>query len=107
MGAWVFSGILGAVFWVFIYVLVLRTVLWLVAHHPTLTPYFSYLMVNELWDILFSPFGQNRRLETAFLLVIICTLLESTPKRSAVRSPGPWRIPRTNVGTGRFIPQHR
>lgn len=107
MGAWVFSGILGAAFWVYIYYLVLITILWLLNHHPTMAPYYTYLMVNELWDILFSPFGQNRRLETAFLLVIICTILESTPKRSALRSPGPWRIPRTNVGTGHFIPQHR
>jgi len=76
MSAWVYAGIAGAMFWLFVYYLVLRFGLWLITHHPPLTPYYSYLVVTELWDILFSPFGLTRRIEVSFMLVIMCTMLE-------------------------------
>jgi hypothetical protein len=78
MSAWVFSGVAGAVFWLYIYYLVLRLGLWLITYHPPLAPYYCYLTVTALWDILFSPFGLTRRVEVSFLLVVICTMLEKS-----------------------------
>lgn len=98
MSAWVFSGVAGAIFWFYIYYLVLRFGLWLITFHPPLAPYYSYLTVTALWDILFSPFGLTRRVEVSFVLVIICTMLEKSqrvetaPAENARRSLVPSRI---------------
>jgi O-antigen ligase len=76
MGAWVFSGIIGAIFWAFIYYLVILGILKLLVFHPPLSPYFGYWLISSLWNILFSPFGQGARMDMAILLVMIGTLLE-------------------------------
>ena len=91
MAAWVFSGLAGAIFWLYAYYLVLRFGLYLITQHPPLAPYYAYLVVAALWDILFSPFGLNRRIEVSFLLVVICTLLEKAPKLNAQPVPSAWR----------------
>lgn len=82
MSAWVYAGIFGAAFWFYVFYLVLKTISWLVTHRPPLMSYYSYLMALSLWDILFSPFGMTRRLEVSFVLVVMCTLLESTERKA-------------------------
>jgi hypothetical protein len=65
LGAWVESGILGAVFWVWVLWQALRGI------YGTLrcpSPYIAVLMlilINILWNVLFSPFGLERRVDTA------------------------------------------
>ena len=76
MGAWVFSGVIGAVFWAYVYYLVLLGVMKLINYHPPLTPYFAYALISSMWSILFSPFGQGARMDYAILLVILGSLLE-------------------------------
>lgn len=83
MSAWVYAGIFGAVFWCYVLYLVLRTIAWLVTYRPPLMVYYSYLLADVFWDILFSPFGLDRRLLVSFILVVICTLLESTEEKAS------------------------
>jgi hypothetical protein len=75
MTAWVFSGILGAVFWFYVIGLCVRSVLTLSKCEMALSPYFSYLLISSLWDIFFSPFASYRRLLMAYVLVVINLLL--------------------------------
>jgi hypothetical protein len=77
MGAWVFSGITGAIFWAYIYYLVILGILKLLVFHPPLSPYIGYWLVSGLWNILFSPFGQGARMDVAITLVMICTVLQT------------------------------
>lgn len=82
--AWVESGILGGLLWVYILVLVVRAVLRMNLLMPALAPLYCYLLVNFIWDILYSPFGNVNRIWAAYLILMSYGLL-NTP----VREPAP------------------
>lgn len=75
MGAWVWAGMLGAVFWVYIFLLAGKALLKLSLLKPPLALFYAFLLVSFLWDILFSPFQAFRRGTESFLLVVILDLL--------------------------------
>lgn len=79
MGAWVFAGVLGAVFWGYVLFLVIRGIIRGTVLRPALLPIFCYLSISFMWDILFSPFGYSERIAEAFVLVMVCDLLNSVP----------------------------
>jgi hypothetical protein len=82
--AWVEGGILGGICWIYIFVLVLRAVLRLSAQRPHMAPLYSYLLVNFLWDILYSPFGSVNRMRAAFFILLSYFILR-TPSVKTVR----------------------
>jgi O-antigen ligase len=82
--AWVEGGILGGICWIYIFVLVLRAVLRLSAQRPHMAPLYSYLLVNFLWDILYSPFGSVNRMRAAFFILLSYFILR-TPAVKTVR----------------------
>jgi len=82
MNAWVNAGILGAVFWFYILVSTMKSLIRITILRPPVTPVYAFLMTAFVWDILFSPFGGNRRIYESLWLVIICDLLDPD---SAVR----------------------
>ncbi len=69
LGAWVEAGIGGALFWLVILGMILATLRRLYASNDPMRPYLVFLMFLFIWDILFSPFGAQRRLTNGFLLV--------------------------------------
>jgi len=85
--AWVEGGILGGICWIYIFVLVLRGVLRLTVLRPHLAPLYSYLLVNFLWDILYSPFGSVNRMRAAFFILLSYFILRSPLKTVEVRRP--------------------
>lgn len=94
MGAWVWAGFLGAVFWAYVFWLVLKGIVQAAMAPSFLTPVYMYLLVLFAWDILFSPFGAGRRLTESVFLVIILDLLEFTPRHSYLPHnlrPTAWR----------------
>jgi O-antigen ligase len=78
MQAWVFAGVLGAIFWGYVFLLVLRGIIRCTIARPALSPIYCFLCLAFLWDILFSPFGSTQRVAQAFLLVVVCDLVTST-----------------------------
>lgn len=76
--AWVESGILGGAFWIYILVLTIRAILRISLLRPTLAPLYCYLLVNFVWDVLYSPFGSVNRIWAAYVILISYDLL-STP----------------------------
>lgn len=80
--AWVESGILGGVLWFYILVLATRAILRIAVLRPNLSPLYCYLLVNFLWDILFSPFGSVNRLWGAYSLLICYGVLSTPPKEA-------------------------
>jgi hypothetical protein len=86
--AWVEGGILGGICWIYIFVLVLRAVLRLSALRPHMAPLYSYLLVNFLWDILYSPFGSVNRMRAVFFILLSYLILRTRPvKTEKVRPP--------------------
>ena len=73
LGAWVWAGFLGAVFWAWVWTLIVKalSVVYPAAAH--LLPLMAFFSVMLLWDILFSPFGLDRRHQVPYYLVLIFT----------------------------------
>jgi len=85
--AWVEGGILGGICWIYILILTIRSTLRLSALRPQLAPLYSYLLVNFLWDILYSPFGSINRIRAAFCILLSYSILR-TPLATSVRPLG-------------------
>jgi hypothetical protein len=88
--AWVESGILGGLLWIYILVLTLRALFRVAVTRPNLSPLYSYLLVNFVWDILYSPFGSVNRMIGAYLVLLSYHLLRTpvrAPQASGPRKP--------------------
>lgn len=75
--AWVESGILGGVLWIYILVLTMRAILRISLSRPNLAPLYCYFLVNFVWDILYSPFGSVNRIWAAYVILISYDLLRT------------------------------
>lgn len=62
MGALVWAGLLGGLFWVYVLVMLANTIQQNLRHLPV---YFYVVMVGVFWSIFFSPFGASARWSTA------------------------------------------
>jgi len=76
---WVEGGILGGICWIYIFVLALQALLRLAAERPVFAPVYAYLLVNFLWDILYSPFGSVNRIQAAFYILLCYSILKKPP----------------------------
>ena len=76
MGAWVQAGILGAIFWGYIFWLTIKALVRVSFRPPALAPIYVDMLIGFLWSILFSPFASTVRMSAALGIVIILDLLE-------------------------------
>jgi hypothetical protein len=76
--AWVESGILGGICWIYILVLVVRSLLHLSSLRPLMAPLYSYFLVSFVWDILYSPFGSVNRMLGAYFILLSCSILKAS-----------------------------
>jgi hypothetical protein len=81
MGAWVWAGILGATFWLYVLWLTARATIRLGLLRPPLAPVYAWIVTGMFWQIMFSPFGLNVRMYDAVAIVIMIDLLETDPVR--------------------------
>ena len=70
-GSWVSAGILGAIFWLWIFIFCLKTTILIYKLKSDLVPLVSFLIFSFMWDILFSPFNGDHRLYSAFRIVAL------------------------------------
>jgi hypothetical protein len=82
--AWVESGLLGGICWIYILVLTLHAVFRVSARRPGLAPLYCYLLVGFLWDILYSPFGSVNRIWAAFYILLSYNIVASPADAAAV-----------------------
>lgn len=90
--AWVESGIFGGLLWIYVLVLTVRAVFRINLLRPALAPLYCYLLVNFIWDILYSPFGNVNRIWGAYLILMSYGLL-NTPVREIVPTTMQRRTP--------------
>jgi hypothetical protein len=82
----VWSGVFGAMFWIYAFWISAFAVVELPAIGSYLSPFYGLQIITFLWAILFSPFGQDARLGAAFVLVIVDLVLqEANPENSSMR----------------------
>lgn len=70
-GSWVEAGIFGAVFWLWALVLLARVLPRLHRLADGRVVLVAFLGVLFGWDVLFSPFGAERRLTVPFFLIVL------------------------------------
>lgn len=71
MQAWVWAGLLGAVFWLFILGLILRVTFASCFISYALQPLVIFSGISSMWNVLFSPFGSNQRFIWATVIVLL------------------------------------
>lgn len=69
-GAWVEAGFAGAVFWMVSLFIIFRVLFRLFRYDEPLSPLLVLLGIMMVWDILFSPFGGQRSITDAALLIL-------------------------------------
>lgn len=77
VGAWVDTGIVGALFWLWVLSLPLRVMSRPHTVDEPLTPLVAFLAAGLIWDVLFSPFGAAQRFTASFEVVTLMWFLES------------------------------
>jgi hypothetical protein len=75
-GAWVEAGVLGALFWSWLLILVFRLLYNLFRIKHNFLPLFVISAMFALWTILFSPFGAIERLQWGFLITLFLTAMQ-------------------------------
>ncbi len=96
MGSWVWGGLLGGVFWIYVLYLTLRCLAVVVPIRDTLTPLVISVCNLFLWDILFSPYGNDRRFEAAIFITLTIVATERLTKAASTRGFRP-------VAVGEFL----
>ena len=86
--AWVDSGILGAVFWGWVFLMAARVLLRVYPDNAELLPVVAYLVFNLLWDIPFSPYGTPGRITFPYTFVMLMTSIGLGTPRCEPRSAG-------------------
>ena len=76
-GAWVQAGLMGAVFWGWVVLLIARVLASQYQTREQLTPLIIFVCFVLLWDVLFSPFGALGRLYATFYTVVAMFAMES------------------------------
>jgi hypothetical protein len=88
-GAYVEAGLLGAVFWVWVMFLALRVMSNLFLVREPLSPLIAFLGFSLIWDVLFSPFGAERRVIMPYYIILLMfaweTLRASVPEEALMR----------------------
>lgn len=73
---WVEGGILAAIFFLLLGFNLLRALRWLILNHASgpMTPLYAVVVLNALWNLLFTPFLGLHRIYVAFALAALSLL---------------------------------
>lgn len=86
LGAWVESGVLGAIFWLWVGWATIRGLHAAVSRPTPMTGFIVFIGLSLLWDIFFSPFSSERRvIVPAWLILMILTAEDREGKALADR----------------------
>ncbi len=94
-GAWVEAGVMGALFWLWVFILPLRVLSGMARQVVQIAPLIAFLSVGLIWAILFSPFGADERVFIPYSVVVMLASLvpaasmvsRRAPLRAVVRNP--------------------
>jgi hypothetical protein len=81
--AWVWAGIVGAIFWAWVFGFTARTLMRIYPPTAALLPLFSLVAFSLLWEILFSPFGEEVRIVFPYFMVLVMTFSSLAPRKAA------------------------
>jgi hypothetical protein len=70
LGAWVWAGLLGAVFWFAVALVAVWALANLYSAHLEVAPLLIFSAMLLLWDIAFSPYASSGRITAPYALVL-------------------------------------
>jgi O-antigen ligase len=70
-GAWVEAGILAVPFWIVLMALLWRGCIRTMQRGDPLTPLRVFIAITVSWDVLFSPFGADRRITIPLAILLL------------------------------------
>lgn len=79
VGYWVYYGILGLPFWIYVFIKLLQLFRYHIDAVPPWFGYFAFTVPNNLWNILFSPPG-NRMGAAFFISLVLFAILVGKKK---------------------------
>jgi hypothetical protein len=92
LGAWVDAGVLGAIFWAWVWLLTCKALLRTYPQGMKLLPLAAYAAFQLLWDIPFSPYGAQMRIISPFYVVIVMNYLSVARPNPVKLVPNPAAI---------------
>jgi O-antigen ligase len=101
--AWVESGIMGGIFWLYVLGLVGLMFVQTILRRPAMTPIYAGFAVGFTWDVLYSPMGSTDRLIAAFMILLCLDLVHQWSAKPALsrRPPAAQVLPKTTVSFSR------
>ena len=81
--AWVEGGVFASFLWFYLLWLIMRGMIVISSTRPFFGPLYALLFTGFFWDILFSPFGYDRRIFEAYFIVLLINLTSSPVVSSA------------------------
>lgn len=78
LGAWVESGVLGAVFWALVLLVTYRAARQTYGRDDPFIVLFAFMAATLLWSVLFSPFTAQERVYAAFYIVVVLSFARPT-----------------------------
>jgi hypothetical protein len=85
-GAWVEAGLFGVPFWLLPIVLSVRALI-RPARRDALYVLIVFIAISLLWDVLFSPYGAERRMLLPYFLVLLIYIFEQDHNRATNDEP--------------------
>jgi hypothetical protein len=82
-GTWVSHGVFGAIFWLYILILTLKSIGVGIIAKKSVNMIELQVLIVLLWDLFFSPFGQMRRCTEAVFIVIACCVLSNNMTKNS------------------------
>ena len=86
-GAWVEAGVMGAVFWFYVFCTVVRILL-KASGREALLPACAYMATGMIWNIFFSPYGADMRVVFAYFASGILLLDQLRRDQPGLPRPG-------------------
>jgi hypothetical protein len=75
--AWVHGGVFASLIWFYVIYLLCRSIVQvIVGEDHSLRPLYLFVCITMFWDVLFSPWGNTRRVVEAVILVLMINLAQ-------------------------------
>ena len=81
--AWVEAGVLGAVFWGWVFIVTAKVLTRVYPDTVDLLPAMAFLAFLLLWNIPFSPYGTQERILFPYTLITMMTCMAMVPAKAA------------------------
>lgn len=80
-GAWVNAGIVGAIFWGWVFFLTVKSLIRIYPESVVLLPLGCFCAFSLLWELLFSPYGAQWRIITPYYIVTLMSCVGAVAKK--------------------------